>query len=85
MMAARLTPFLLACNLPRNAEFRLWVGYVSVPPRVASVDDAAAFIRAQCGIESRNELKASAAAIARLENRVRRPFVAWKERQHVAA
>ncbi|SKC78421.1 hypothetical protein SAMN05445504_2391 [Burkholderia sp. CF099] len=84
-MAAPLTPFLLACNLPRNAEFRLWVGYISVPPRIVSVDDAAEFIRAQCGIESRNELKANAAAISRLESRVRRPFIAWKERQHVAA
>lgn len=78
----RLTAFQLACNLPRNALFRAWVGQWMVPPREATIDDAAAFIRAACDIESRRQLEDDAGAAQRFHNFLRRPFVEWRSLQH---
>ncbi|CAG9255925.1 hypothetical protein [Paraburkholderia caribensis] len=82
--AAPLTAFQLAGNLPRNAQFRAFVAHCT---GVTDVDDefAAAFIRMKCGIETRRVLETNERAEKAFHDFIRRPFVAWKERQHVAA
>lgn len=84
-MPAPLKPIQLAGALPRDSEFRAFVSQYMVPPREATVDDAAAFIRAACEIQSRRELETNPAAVERLNRFIRRPFMAWKERQHALA
>lgn len=70
----------LAGAMPRDPEFREFVSQF-VPGEV-TVDEAAAFIRAACEIESRRELNTNPAAVDRLHRFIRRPFVAWREKQH---
>ncbi|WP_227242428.1 hypothetical protein [Paraburkholderia caribensis] len=84
-MPAPLKPIQLAGALPRDPEFRAFVSQYMVPPREATAHDAAAFIRAACEIQSRRELETNPAAVDRLNRFIRRPFVAWKERQHAIA
>jgi hypothetical protein len=68
----------LAGMLPRDAQFRTWVGgFVNGDP--VSVDEAAQFIRAVCKIESRRELATDMHAADRFNHFLRRPFLAWKE------
>lgn len=81
-MAALLKPIQLAGMLPKDPQFRAFVSQYMVPPRPATVDDAAAFIRAACEIQSRRELETNAAAVDRLNRFIRRPFVAWRDKQH---
>jgi hypothetical protein len=76
----------LAGALPKDPEFRAFVGYFMVPPRDdLSVDEAATFIRTACEIESRRELATNEEAQWRFHNRIRRMFLAWKERQEEIA
>ena len=72
----------LAGSLARNAEFQAFVGQYTVPA-VDSVaaEQAAQFIRAVCEIESRREIATNPEAAERFERFIRRPFVAWRERQ----
>jgi hypothetical protein len=72
----------LAGMLPRDPQFRAFVSQYMVPPREPTVDEAAAFIRAACEIESRRELMTNPAAVDRLHRFIRRPFVAWRDQQH---
>lgn len=69
----------LAGMLPRDADFRAFVGSFMVPPRAVSVDEAAEFIRVACGIDSRRELAEHAGAAERFHTIIRKPFLAWKE------
>lgn len=71
----------LAGMLPRDPQFRAFVSQYMVPPREPTVDEAAAFIRAACEIGSRRELLTDAAAVDRLHRFIRRPFVAWRDKQ----
>jgi hypothetical protein len=72
----------LAGMLPRDPEFRAFVGYFMVPPRDdVSVDEAATFIRDACMVESRRELATNAEAQQRFHANIRKTFLAWKERQ----
>lgn len=71
----------LAGMLPRDPEFRAFVGYFMVPPREVDVDTAAEFIRVACGVDSRRELARHAGAAERFHNIIRKPFLAWKKRQ----
>jgi hypothetical protein len=73
----------LAGALPRDPQFREWVGEHW---SLSSVNeyDAADVIRQMCEIESRRELATDTEAQARFHQFLRKPFVAWKEQQHVA-
>ncbi|TDV06046.1 hypothetical protein [Paraburkholderia caballeronis] len=75
----------LAGMLPRTPEFRAWVEHISVPPQAIGADEAAQFVRAVCKVESRRELARDAAAAHRFETLVRKPFIAWRDRQEMAA
>ncbi|CFL83524.1 hypothetical protein [Burkholderia pseudomallei] len=70
----------LAGILPRDPQFREWVGgFVSGDP--VTVDEAARFIRTVCKIESRRELATNQHAIDRFHHFLRRPFIDWRENQ----
>lgn len=76
----------LAGSLPRDPEFRAFVGYFMVPVRDdVSVDEAATFIRDACEIESRRELATNPEAQKRFHANIRKTFLAWKERQEEIA
>lgn len=70
----------LAGALPRDPEFRAWVGNY-VDGRPVDEDYAAHFIRACCEVTSRRELATDTEAAQRFHDLVRRPYVAWKEQQ----
>lgn len=71
----------LAGSLPRDPQFRAWVEHISVPPQAPTVDEAAEFIRVICGVDSRRQLATDRAAEALFHQHVRRPFLAWREKQ----
>ena len=71
----------LAGMLPRDPQFREWVSQYMVPPREPTVDEAAAFIRTACEIESRRQLDLDAGAADRFHNFIRKPFVQWRSQQ----
>jgi hypothetical protein len=71
----------LAGALCRNPLFRKWVGLWMVPPRDVTVDDAAAFIREVCEIESRKALADNPQAERRFHQFLRKPYVAWREKE----
>jgi len=74
----------LAGMLPRDPEFRAFVSQYTVPPSDVTVDEAAEFIRTVCEVESRRELATDSEAQQRFHRFLRKPFIEWKERQHVA-
>ncbi|HDR9087350.1 TPA: hypothetical protein QDB10_003267 [Burkholderia vietnamiensis] len=66
--------------LPRDAQFRTWVGgFVNGDP--VSVDEAAQFIRAVCKVESRRDLATDQHAIDRFHHFLRLPFLDWRDNQ----
>lgn len=70
----------LAGMLPRDAQFRTWVGgFVNGDP--VSVDEAAQFIRAVCKVESRRDLATDQHAIDRFHHFLRLPFLDWRDNQ----
>jgi hypothetical protein len=71
----------LAGMLPRDPQFRAFVSQYMVPPREPTVDEAAAFIRAACGIESRRELQRDPGAEILFHRFIRKPYAAWREQQ----
>jgi hypothetical protein len=72
----------LAGMLPRDPQFREFVGQYLVPPREPSIDEAAAFIREACEVESRRQLAQDAAAEQRFHRFIRQPFCVWRDQQH---
>ncbi|VVE74153.1 hypothetical protein PCA31118_04691 [Pandoraea captiosa] len=70
----------LAGILPRQPQFRAWLEEAAHQPITA--DDAAEFIRIACGVDSRRELDTNGSAADRFHNIVRRPFLAWRDKQH---
>lgn len=71
----------LAGMLPRDPQFREWVGgFVNGDP--VTVDEAETFIRTVCKVESRRELATDQHAIDRFHHFLRRPFVDWRDEQH---
>lgn len=70
----------LAGMLPRDPQFRAFVSQYMVPPREPTVDEAAAFIRVACEIESRKQLVEDRAEEQRFHRFIRQQFVKWKER-----
>jgi hypothetical protein len=75
----------LAVSRPRDPQFREWVAQRMVPPREVDIDSAAAFIRTVCEVESRRELEHDEEAQQRFHRYLRRPFLAWRDRQHQPA
>lgn len=75
----------LAGMFPRDAQFREWVAQWMVPPREVDIDTAAAFIRTVCEVESRRELATDTEAQMRFHKFLRRPFLAWRDKQHQPA
>lgn len=75
----------LAGMLPRDPQFREWVAQWMVPPREVDVETAAAFIRTVCEVESRRELATDTEAQQRFHKFLRRPFLAWRDKQHQPA
>ncbi|MFM0638062.1 hypothetical protein PQQ63_15275 [Paraburkholderia metrosideri] len=71
----------LAGMLPRDPQFREWVSQYTVPPSEVTVDEAAEFIRIACGVDSRRQLTENAGAADAFHNFIRRPFVAWRDKQ----
>lgn len=71
----------LAGSLPRDPQFREFVSQFTVPPSEVSVDQAAAFIREVCQVQSRRQLAEDRAAEQRFHQFLRRPFVAWRDQQ----
>lgn len=71
----------LSGMLARDPQFIEWVGQWTVPPRAVSADEAAQFIRMVCKVESRRELATSKEAADRFHNFIRKPYLAWRERQ----
>ncbi|MDN7481910.1 hypothetical protein QZM38_13855 [Burkholderia orbicola] len=70
----------LAGMLPRDPQFREWVGgFVNGDP--VSVDQAAQFIRIVCKVESRRELATDQHAIDRFHHFLRLPFLDWRDNQ----
>ncbi|WP_175806608.1 hypothetical protein [Burkholderia cenocepacia] len=70
----------LAGMLPRDPQFREWVGgFVNGDP--VTVDQAAQFVRIVCKVESRRELATDRAAEQRFHQFLRRPFVDWRDNQ----
>ncbi|HIH2621677.1 TPA: hypothetical protein ACYLIB_005631 [Burkholderia cenocepacia] len=70
----------LAGMLPRDPQFREWVGgFVNGDP--VTVDQAAQFIRIVCKIESRRELATDQRAIDRFHHFLRLPFIDWRDNQ----
>jgi len=64
----------LAGRLCQDAEFLFWAD-------VGGEDDAAAWIRNLCGIQSRSELDHDKRAAEIFHREVRKPFLEWKEGQ----
>jgi hypothetical protein len=75
----------LAGMLPRDPDFRAFVAQYMVPPREVDVDTAATFIRTVCEIGSRRELATDTQAQQRFHQFLRKPFVAWRDKQHQPA
>lgn len=75
----------LAGMLPRDPQFREWVAQWMVPPREVDVETAAAFIRTVCEVDSRRELATDTEAQQRFHKFLRRPFLAWRDKQHQPA
>lgn len=84
-MPAPLKPIQLAGALPRDPQFRAFLSQWMVPVREPTVEEAAAFIRTACEIESRRELDTNPAAVERLNRFIRRPFLVWREQQEQTA
>ncbi|WP_186216281.1 hypothetical protein [Burkholderia gladioli] len=74
----RLSTFQLACSLPADPQFREWAALQSSSEPL-TVKEAGDFVKAVCGIVSRNALKTDAAAEQRFHQFLRRPFLAWKQ------
>lgn len=72
----------VAGALPRDPQFREWVAQWMVPPREVDVETAAAFIRTVCEVESRKQLATDTEAQQRFHKFLRRPFLAWRDKQH---
>jgi hypothetical protein len=70
----------LAGSLPRDPQFREWVGSHAELADL-TIDEAAEFIRVACGIESRRELAENAGAAEAFHQFIRKPYLAWRERQ----
>lgn len=69
----------LAGSLPRDPQFRAWASeFISGH---VTVDDAAAFIRITCGIESRRELATNKEAAQLFHQLIRKMYLAWNEEQ----
>lgn len=75
----------VAGALPRDPEFREWVAQWMVPPREVDIETAAAFIRTVCEVESRRELATDTEAQQRFHKFLRRPYLAWRDKQHQPA
>ncbi|VBB10642.1 hypothetical protein [Burkholderia stabilis] len=70
----------LAGILPRDPQFREWVGgFVNGDP--VSVDEAARFVRIVCKVESRRELATNTHAADRFHHYIRRLFLDWRDQQ----
>ena len=72
----------LAGILPRQPQFRAWLEEAARQP--LTQEDAAEFIRIACGVDSRRELDTNGRAADAFHTIVRRPFLAWRDRQEVS-
>lgn len=70
----------LAGSLPRDPQFREWIASLDGGEELDH-EQCAEFIRLVCCVESRRELAANTEAQQRFHSFIRKPFLAWKERQ----
>lgn len=84
---------IMACIFCRDPQFQKWAGQQARAQRwvftgcVMTVDDerlAKAFILAASEVKSRNDLDTNYHAAQRFHDRVRKPFLDWKEHQSTA-
>lgn len=71
---------IMACVFCRDPEFQGWLASRAGADRKDEAQ-AKAFILTACGVASRNDLDTNPAAAERFHELVRKPFLAWKERQ----
>jgi hypothetical protein len=72
----------LAGMLASDRAFREWVTTWLTTPELATVEEAAQFIRYVCEIKSRAELATNEEAARRFHELLRRPFIAWRNARH---
>lgn len=81
---------IMACVFCRDFQFQVWVKLqkdvlklqcLGGAKQVTDEQIAKEFILMLCCIESRNDLDTNPAAAQRFHELVRKPFLAWKERQ----
>lgn len=85
---------IMACVFCKDALFQEWIRDLACAAAesdgqttVGAIHEAGAkvFILSLCGIASRNDLDTNPAAAALFHERVRLPFIAWKEARHAHA
>lgn len=69
----------LAGMLPRDPQFRAWAS--SFISGHVTVDDAAAFIRVVCQVDSRRQLAEDRDVEQRFHQLLRKPFLDWRDEQ----
>lgn len=75
---------IMACCFCKEHEFHTWV---KLQPGITAIYNAAEsdevlakkFILSQCGVGSRNDLDRMPEAAERFHERIRKPFLAWKD------
>lgn len=75
---------IMACCFCKEYPFQVWVKLQPSSLRIynaAESDEVLAkkFILSQCGVGSRNDLYRMPEAAERFHERIRKPFLAWKE------
>lgn len=79
---------IMACVFCRDPVFQTWVKLQeharklpAVPSYRTDEDLAKAFILYSCGVASRNDLDRNPAAAQHFHDRIRKPFLAWKDEE----
>lgn len=73
---------IMACVFCRDRLFQGWAREQGMLN--ATEHDAKQFILRVCGVESRNDLDRNEKAAAMFHQRIREPFLAWKDGRHGA-
>lgn len=76
---------IMACCFCKESEFQKWVATqlaaqsMLCPTNISKEDCAKAYILHVCDVTSRNDLDRNPAAAELFHERIRRPYLAWKE------
>ena len=68
---------IMACCFCKEPLFQKWARLMGMPN--ATEHDAKQFILRVCGVTSRNDLDSNEKAAQLFHQRIREPFLAWKE------